>query len=51
MLIEIIQKIVQAQSVLFKENFIQGKHVCQIQDCRDEDKAPGDNFPYSIMVR
>lgn len=51
MFFKIIQAIVQAQSALLKGSLIQGKQFFKIQGFRDDDQAPGDNFPYNVMFR
>ena len=50
MFIEIIQKIAETRSALLKGSFIKAKHHPETKNFSN-DQAPGDNFPYIVMVR
>ncbi len=50
MFIEIIKKLAEARSALLKESFIKAKHHPEARNFSN-DQAPGDNFPYIVMVR
>lgn len=49
MFIEIIHKLEEARSAL-KGSFIKAKHHPEAKNFSN-DQAPGDNFPYIVMVR